>query len=82
MAKKTVGIDLTDKEILKTALAERGLTQGQLGERIGMIQTAVSGNMNRGRMSLGMFRKLLEAMDYDVCVVDRETGEIKWTVTE
>ena len=75
---KKSGIE--DKAILKEAMAARGITQKVLGERIGMIQTAVSANLKRDRMSLDMFVKLLGGMGYDVAVVDREDGTVRWIV--
>ena len=69
-----------DKAILKAAITESGMTQKALGERIGMTQTAVSGNMTRDRMSLDMFTKLLNGMGYDVAVVSREDGMVRWIV--
>ena len=68
------------KGIMKEAMAERGMTQKQLGDRIGMLQTSVSAGFARDRISLEMFNKLLNGMNYAVAVVDKETGEIKWYV--
>ena len=79
MAKKVI-TEMNDKEILKTARAERGVTQVVLADRLGMLQTALSANMMRQRMSLGMFTKILDAMDYDVVVVDRKSGKETWKV--
>lgn len=73
-------IILEDKAILKEAMRERGMTQQKLGERIGMIQTAVSANLKRDRMSLDMFSRLLGGMGYAVAVVDKETGSVRWVV--
>lgn len=73
-------IILEDKAILKEAMQERGLTQKMLGDRIGMIQTAVSANLKRDRMSLDMFGKLLNGMGYAVAVVDKQTGDVRWIV--
>ena len=66
--------------ILKEAMKGRGLVQAKLAERVGMLPNGLSGNINRGRISLHMFGRLLDAMGYDVCVKDRETGEVKWKV--
>lgn len=76
--KKNVVTELTDKMILKAAQKTRSVTQSVLGGRIGMSQNALSQNMNRSRMSLDMFSRILHAMDYDVVVVDRTTGEPVW----
>lgn len=79
MAKDMVE-EMNDKEILKVARAERGVTQVVLADKLGMLQHSLSANMTRQRMSLGMFTKILEALDFDVVVVDRETGDIRWKV--
>ena len=71
---------MEDKAILREAMAERSVSQKELGDRIGMGQTAVSANVRRDRMSLDMFSRLLNGMGYDVAVVDRESGEIRWVV--
>ena len=70
------------REIMKEAMKERKLTQTKLAERIGMAQNGLSMGMNREKISLGMFRRILSGMDYEVAVIDRQTGEIKWTIGE
>ena len=67
---------LIDRDILKAALKKRNMTQVMLSERLGMKGSALSQNMSRQKMSLGMFTKILSAMDYDVVIRDRTTGEI------
>lgn len=71
---------MNEKEIMRVTRVERKVTQTVLAGRLGMSQNALSANMLRKRTSLGMFVNILGAMDYDVCVIDRETGEIKWKV--
>lgn len=66
--------------ILKEAMKEKGLVQTKLASQIGLSQHGLSENINRGRISLTMFGRILSAMGYDVCVTDRETGEVKWKV--
>lgn len=73
-------IVLEDKDILRSAIRERNTTQKELGSKIGMSQTALSGNLTRDRMSLDNFKRMLNALDYDVAVIDRETGEVRWVV--
>lgn len=80
MKKAKNGNRLTDKEIMKEALAESGYTQKLLAEKLGMSQTGISGSMNRGRTSLPVFCKLLDVMGYDVAVVDRKDGTVRWIV--
>ena len=67
-------------EILRMAKDERGVRQTELAERLGMAQASLSGNMNRPRIGLDVFAKLLDAMGYDVTIVDRESGKELWKV--
>lgn len=67
-------------ELLKAAMKERGMMQVDLADKLGVLQSSISGNINRKRMGLDVFCTMLNAMDYDVAVVDRETGEIMWKV--
>lgn len=66
--------------ILKEAMKAKGYVQTKLAMQIGISQNGLSENINRGRISLHMFGRLLDAMGYDVCVTDREAGEVKWKV--
>lgn len=68
----------TDRMILKKAQKQRNTTQTVLAHQIGVSQNALSQSMNRPRISLGMFAKILDALDYDVMIVNRETGEAEW----
>ena len=69
-----------DKAILRMALKERGTTQVEVADKLGMYQSGLSGLMNRQKMTIYGFSTILNAMDYDLAVVDRETGEVKWKV--
>ena len=73
-------IEMEDRKILKESRSERGITQDVLAERLHMLRNGLSQNMTRQRISLGMFVKILDAMDYDVVVIDRTSGESKWRV--
>lgn len=66
--------------ILKQALVERCVNQIELANRMGMIQSSVSGNINRQKIGLDVFTRMLDVLDYDVVVVDRHTGEALWKV--
>lgn len=70
--------ELTDKAILKKAQRMRNMTQMELADALGMKQNSLSGSMRRDRMSLGVFAKILDALDYDVVIADRETGNVMW----
>lgn len=67
-----------DREILKLAQKKRNVTQEMIANSLGMKRNSLCQNMSRQRMSLGMFAKILDAMDYDVMIVNRETGEADW----
>lgn len=69
-----------DKDILKLAQKSRHVTQDVIGERLGVKRNALCQSMNRARMSLGMFSKILDSLDYDVVIMNRETGEPMWTL--
>lgn len=68
------------RAILKLAIKDRGTTQVDLADKLGMYQSGLSGLINRPKMTLYGFGTILNAMDYDIAVVDRATGEVKWIV--
>lgn len=68
------------KEILRLAIKERGMTQVEVADKLGMYQSGLSGLINRSKMTMYGFGTILDAMGYDVAVVDRETGEVVWKV--
>ena len=67
-----------DKDILKKAQRSRQVTQEVIANALNMKRNSLCQNMSRPRMSLGMFAKILDVLDYDVVIVDRETGEAEW----
>ena len=67
-----------DREILKLAQKSRHVTQDVIAEQLNVKRNALCQSMNRSRMSLGMFAKILDALDYDVVITNRETGEVEW----
>ena len=66
--------------VLRLAIKERGTTQQDVADKLGMYQSGISGLINRPKMTMYGFGTVLDAMDYDVAVVDRTTGEIMWKV--
>lgn len=70
----------TSNEIIRNAMKVRGVLQTELADRLGMKQSSVSGNINRPRMGLDVFIEMMNAMDYDVAIVDRESGEVSGIV--
>lgn len=79
MMKKEVVV-LRDRDILRAAMTKRNTTQKVVAEKMGIAQTALSGNMSRDRISMDKFKAILDAMDYDIYIVDRNTGETEWCV--
>lgn len=67
-----------DRDIIKVARKARGTTQDVIAGKLGIKQNALSQGVNRSRMSLLMFSRVLNALDYDIVVVDRNTGEPMW----
>lgn len=73
------GIIEDDKKwILRRAMKAREITQTELAEKLRTIQSAVCANINREKIGLETFRRMLDVMEYDVVIVDRRTGEEKW----
>lgn len=71
-------VGMTHKGILHMARQERKLTQVVLAGKLGVRQNSLAQSLSRPRISLDMFTRILSAMDYDVMIVDRKTGEAKW----
>ena len=69
---------IQDKALLKLAKTIRGMTLDAMSVKLGMKGSALSQNMSRDRMSLGIFGRILDVLGYDVVIVDRETGEECW----
>ena len=69
---------LIDRSILRAALKTRNVTQGSIANRIGIKQSTLSVTMRCSRISLAAFAKILSALDYDVVIADRETGDVVW----
>ena len=69
---------MTDSLILHTAQKSRRCTQKQIADMLGVHISSINRSMNRPRMSLEMFSKILDALDYDVVIADRETGNVMW----
>ena len=67
-----------DRDIMKAAQKSRQVTQDVIAEKLGIKRNALSQGINRSRMSLFMFSRVLNALDYDVVVVDRNSGEPMW----
>ena len=71
---------MNENKVMKASMKARCITQKELAEKLGTTQNNLSGNMNRVRTSMDVFKGVLNALDYDVAVIDRRTGEIVWVV--
>ena len=71
---------LNEGDAIRSAMKERGMKQIELAEKLGMLQSGLSNSINRKHISVDVFKTILDAMDYDVAVVDRQTGEVKCRV--
>lgn len=71
---------LDEGDAIRSAMKERGMKQIELAEKMGMLQSGLSNSINRKHISVDVFKTILDAMGYDVAVVDRQTGEVKWRV--
>ena len=69
-----------ENDVIRAAMKDRGMTQTVLAEKIGTAQNSLSNSINRTRMSVQVLKDLLDAMEYDLVVVDRRTGEIMWRI--
>lgn len=85
MVRANANKEVTQKsyaDIFRLAMNERNVKQVELADRLGVMQSSISGNLNRRRIGLEVFNTMLDALDYDVAVVDRTTGEIRWIVAK
>ena len=73
-------IVLREQDVLRAAIRTRGTTQVEVAKKLGMLQGALSDSMSRNRVAVDKFKTILDAMDYDVYIVDRKTGEAVWAL--
>lgn len=65
---------MTDKEIIREAMNSRGWSQERLAQESGFkSQSNITGILNRGKKAVKVdtFFRLLDAMGYEVLVVDK-----------
>ena len=55
-------------EILRSVMVVTGTKQVDIAARMGILQSSVSGNLNRRRMGLDVFERMLQVMGYTVAV--------------
>jgi nitrogen regulatory protein PII len=73
---------MNEKEIIKDAMKERGYNQKMLAEVAGLKRQTNVSEMLRGQsMQVKNFVKLLNAMQYDVVIKDRNSANKKtWVI--
>lgn len=69
---------LSEQAIMKRAQKKREVTQDVIARRLGIKRNSLCQNINRKRMSLNVFASYLKALDYNIVIVDNETGEPMW----
>lgn len=63
------------KEIIKSAMAHRGFTQNAVAKKAGWKnQSSLGTAINRENPSVDTMFRILDALEYDVVVVDRNSG--------
>ena len=70
----------SENDVIRVAMKARGLTQTALAEKVGTAQNSLSNAINRSRMSVQWLKKILDAMGFDLVVVDRKTGKQCWRI--
>lgn len=68
-------LEANEKAIMKDAIRARGITQMKLAEMMDTTQNNLSACLNRSRTSVEVFKEVMDALEYDVVIVDRRTGE-------
>lgn len=58
-------------EIIRSAMQKTGITQVQLGEKLGVHQTAISNTVVRPGITLSKFVIFMDALGYDIVVRPR-----------
>lgn len=71
---------LSENAILKAAIKKRNTTQTELADKMGMLRNGLCQNINRPHMTMDKFKEILDALEYDIYIVDRETGKAEWTL--
>lgn len=67
-------------DIIRHAMRETNTTQVQLGERLGVRQTAISNTLQRPETMLGTFVSIMNALGYEV-IVRKDDEEMAITNT-
>lgn len=68
------------KQIIKSAMAHRGFTQSAVAQKAGWKnQSSLGTAINRETPSVETMFRILDALEYDIIVVDRNSGA-KWVL--
>lgn len=67
-------ISTNPRKIMRDALKESGILQTELAEKLHITQASISGNMNRTKIGMDVFVRMLEGMGYNV-VVGKKTAD-------
>ena len=62
---------MNHRAVIREAMRDAGITQAQLGERLGVRQTAISNTVNRDEIKLGTFVRILDALGYELKLVKK-----------
>lgn len=75
---------MNEKQIIKTAMKNRGINQEQLAHEVGYKnQSSISNRLCGNSMRVDTFVKLLSAMDYEVVVRSKKGDqEESWTISQ
>lgn len=68
-------------DIIRSAMKQTGITQVQLGEKLGVRQTAISNTVVRPGTTVSKFVIIMDALGYDVVVKPRKGDGESMVVT-
>lgn len=60
-------------DIIRTAMREQGITQQDLGTKLGIKQNAVSNTITRPNITLAKFITIMDILGYDIIIKSRDT---------
>lgn len=63
------------KAVLRSVMAKKGIKIGQLAEDLGENRQSFANWMQYNKMTLSKFANVADALNCDVVLVDRDTGE-------
>lgn len=63
------------KAVIRSVMAKKNVKVGQLAEMLGDNRRTLVNTLQYNKMSLNKFHEIANALDCDVVMVDRQTGE-------